>query len=63
MKYEHLTTFSQAAKELGVDRKTIGDLVRLHKIETFPVPTNGKARGVNVAGMKRLRKLLPVATA
>ena len=57
-----LTCMSEAARELGVDRKTIRDLVRIHNIPTHPIPIHGTARGIDKLGMRKLRKLLsPVA--
>lgn len=48
-------SIGQAAKVLGVNRVTLGDLVRLHAIPTVPM---AQARIVDQAGMARLAELL-----
>jgi hypothetical protein len=57
-----LKTLSDAAKELGVHRNTVGDLVRTLGIRTRPM-SNGKAKGLDERGMLQLRKVLRMAPA
>jgi hypothetical protein len=59
-----VVSYSQASDilsgELGieVDRKEVATLVRLFGVPVRPVPTNGKAKGLDAEGMDRLRRIL-----
>lgn len=61
----NLITLSEAAPILGVSRQTVSELARRLGIETKPMPLNGRAKGLDEADMRRLRKALgmPVAAA
>jgi len=43
---------------MNVCRKTVADLVRVHKIETYRIPVSGRAKGLDKRGVRRLKKLL-----
>ena len=53
-----LITLTEAGKRLGVLRHTIADLVRVHGIQTYPIPLSGPAKGLDRKGLKKLQKLL-----
>lgn len=57
-----LRSMSTAARELGIRRETIGDLVK--KLQIHPLRmSNGKAKGLTDSHMKALRKALGMAKA
>lgn len=60
-KKQALTCISQAARDFGVERRTVADLVRIHGIPTIPTPYHGTARGIDAKGMKVLKKHLTPA--
>lgn len=53
-----LISLSEAARRMNVCRKTVADLVRVHKIETYRIPVSGRAKGLDKRGVRRLKKLL-----
>jgi hypothetical protein len=53
-----IRSLSQAAQELGVCRKTVGDLVRERKLPTVPHPNNGLAKGLDPHGFAKLRSIV-----
>jgi len=55
---EELKTMTNLSDELGVSKNTISDLVRLLEIETKPIPTNGRARGLDRAAVRLIRERL-----
>jgi len=59
-----IRSLSQAAIELGVSRRTVGDLVRERRLPVVPHPNNGRATGLDPAGFARLKQIIkgPVAT-
>lgn len=52
----YLTTFSDAAKELGIDRKTVAEFVR--RLRITPKPMSGKAKGLTRSDVELIRKAL-----
>lgn len=53
-----LLSYSRAALELGIDRRDLAVLVRILGIEPKRIEFNGKAKGLDVGDMERLRKAL-----
>jgi hypothetical protein len=51
-------SLTEAAEILGVDFRVVSGLVKALKIEPKPVKRNGKAKGLDVADMARLRRAL-----
>ncbi len=58
MKRRSLTTLTEASSLLGVSRQTVSELARRLGIQTKPVELNGRAKGLDEADMRRLRKAL-----
>lgn len=56
----NLITLSEAAPILGVSRQTVSELARRLGIETKPMPLNGRAKGLDEADMRRLKKALGI---
>lgn len=56
-------TITEAARECGVYKQTIRDLIRGHNIQTKPVPRNGSGRGLDPADMAIIRRSLGLRTA
>lgn len=52
----YVTSFSQAAVELGIDRRLLADLVRRLKITPKPMP--GSAKGLTPSDVRLIRKAL-----
>lgn len=55
---EQIFTIVEASRELGVAPIVVTTLVRGHRIQTKPVPRNGKARGLTRADLQILRRAL-----
>jgi len=53
-----LLSISETARRLQVKRATVADLVRINNIPVHPLPTNGKAKGLDVASVKKLKRIL-----
>ena len=51
-------SFSDVARELGVSRTTIADLVRVQNLPVHTVPSNGTAKGLAHPEVSKLRTLL-----
>ena len=51
-------SFSYAAQLLGVDRRTISDLVRLNEIPVYRHPSNGLAKAIDSRGLTLIEKSL-----
>lgn len=49
------------AEKIGVDRRTVGDIVRLHHVPTQRVPYSGKGKGLDATGQATVLKLLNLA--
>jgi len=54
-----LTNLGDTAALLGVNRATVRDVVRLHKIPTHPM-SNGNARGLDRKSVRLVAKILGV---
>jgi hypothetical protein len=55
---DRLTTYVEASRELGVNVLVIATLAKAHELKAKPVPRNGKAKGLDEADMRVLRKAL-----
>lgn len=55
---QQVLSFRQAAALLGVNERTISDLVKARGIAPLPHPSNGKAKGLDVEALKTIRKAL-----
>jgi hypothetical protein len=53
-----VSTFAAA---IGVDRRTVSEMVRLHKVPTKPVPFSSSHLGLDADARGRLCRLLNVA--
>jgi len=53
-----LVTFSDTARRLKIDRRTVADLVKAHEIPTRPHPLNGSAKCIDITGFNRICSLL-----
>jgi hypothetical protein len=53
-----LYSYSQVGRMLNLDRRAVTALVRALKLVPKPVPTNGRAKGLNDADVKRIKKAL-----
>jgi len=53
-----ILTFTDAGKILGVAPAVVSALVKTHGLQPKPVPRNGKAKGLDRADMRVLRKAL-----
>lgn len=51
-----VTTMSEAAREFGWHLGTVRDLLRSNNIDTYKVKYSPNARGIDRAGMDRLRE-------
>lgn len=52
---EELQSVRATATQLGVSRALVAELVNLLGIETKPIPTNGKAKGLDRAAVELIR--------
>jgi hypothetical protein len=57
---KQVVTMKDAATNLDVSPVTIRDLIRHHRIETLAIEHSPTGRGIPIAGMAALRKLLPL---
>jgi hypothetical protein len=55
---KQIFSLSQAARSLGVDRKTVADLVRVREIPTQAHPNNGKARAIDLKALRTLERAI-----
>jgi hypothetical protein len=55
MPAEILKSFREVARDLGIDRATVADVVSILEIETKPITTNAKARGLDPASVRRIK--------
>jgi len=55
---DQITTFGEAAEELGTNYAVISHCVKRLKITPKPVPRNGRAKGLDRMDMRRLRRML-----
>lgn len=53
---ELLVTIREASRQLGIDNKIAGFLIRAHRIPTHIFPSNARAKGIDRAGYRRLAK-------
>lgn len=53
-----VVSFSEAARQLGIDRSAVAVAVQILGIEPAPIPTNGKAKGLTRADLTRIRKAM-----
>jgi hypothetical protein len=53
-----VVTISQLARDLGRNRILLGTLIRAHRIQTFRVPLNGRAKGLKPSGVRALKQAL-----
>ena len=51
-----LISFSEAARQIGCHHKIVGHLVKAHAIPVYRIPYNARGKGLNPAGLRRLRK-------
>lgn len=54
-------SYSQVARELGIDRRVIPYLVTICKLAPKPVSTNGRAKGLSESDLRKIRKILGIA--
>lgn len=57
---EPIISLREASRKLGRNRKLIGYLVAMHDVPTRPMPSCGRARGLDRKALDKLLKLLEV---
>jgi len=58
MRHAHPASYSEVAEELGIRRQTVTDLVDKLGLTWKPIRTNHKAKGLDHADVKRIRRAL-----
>jgi hypothetical protein len=53
-----LYSYSQVGRMLNIDPRAVATLVRALKLVPKPVPTNGRAKGLNDADVRKIKKAL-----
>jgi hypothetical protein len=57
---EPLISLRETARKLGRNRRLIGYMVAMHEIPTRPIPSSGRARGLDRQALDRLVQLLEI---
>lgn len=60
MKTDDLSSYSETGEALGVDRKTIADLVRFYGLKPKRMPRRANGKGLDSADRQFLRRVLKI---